>query len=575
MSAAIQGIYVALFGRPADPGGLAYWTEVTKGGADLSEMLRVLPSLTEYTDRFAGKTPDEVITAVYQNLFGRAPDAEGLAFFKAQLTSGAQTLATIAVNIMQGAQGDDKADVEAKVDAAQLFTASIDTPAEIEAYKGSAAADLAKKFLDTVDKDNKPAADVVEKAAGDVVAGQDPAPGNVPNPGGGGVGGGTPAETFSSTNSYGDLATGARDGLLLVGTTNPASGFAKANIVGSAGTKIEIGLDARYKANPAEVAPHAINGNGSHVLFDVNAVDTVRYAYSIASEAALDLNKFEFRLLVDKNPGLAQDMVTLKLQADPLSTSGSPYKWVGPGDILVTDDGGSLSITQNIQMIDWIDSATDAFGVGDIHDVVLQVVNKASGAVVGQSSITLADIDMQINAKLEQGANGADYIFAGTGNPNENFAIVTTGGVELGLSARYRGNPDIVEGEIKDGLVHFSMDAGDTARFAYSVADASGATNIFKLKVDVDSGEGVRFVEFTKTGANEADPWVRVGAGDNIIDDYGTSGISQNIRNIGWYDDVGGDAVGVGRYDVILEAYRADGVTLIGQNHVVFDFISK
>src|SRR5690606_39190105 len=106
MSAAIQGIYVALFGRPADPGGLAYWTEVTKGDADLSEMLRVLPATDEYQDRFAGKTPDEVITAVYLNLFGRTPDPEGLAFFKEQLSSGAQTLATIAVNILHGAQGD-------------------------------------------------------------------------------------------------------------------------------------------------------------------------------------------------------------------------------------------------------------------------------------------------------------------------------------------------------------------------------------------------------------------------------------------------------------------------------------
>ena len=193
MSAAIQGIYIALFGRPADPGGLAYWTEVTKGGADLSAMLSVLPNLTEYTARFEGQTPDQVITTVYQNLFGRAPDAEGLAFFKGQLASGAQTLATIAVNIMQGAQGDDKADVTAKVSAAELFTASLDTPEEIAAYQGADAAALAKKFLDTVDKDKPATPESVEKAAGAVVAGQDPTGGQAPNPGGGtGGGGGTP-----------------------------------------------------------------------------------------------------------------------------------------------------------------------------------------------------------------------------------------------------------------------------------------------------------------------------------------------------------------------------------------------
>lgn len=574
MSAAIQGIYIALFGRPADPGGLAYWTEVTKGGADLSAMLSVLPNLTEYTARFEGQTPDQVITTVYQNLFGRAPDAEGLAFFKGQLASGAQTLATIAVNIMQGAQGDDKADVTAKVGAAELFTASLDTPEEIAAYQGADAAALAKKFLDTVDKDKPATPESVEKAAGAVVAGQDPTGGQAPNPGGGGTGGGTPgpAETFTSTNSYGDLAAGASGGFMLVGSSNPATGFAKANIVGSAGTNIEIGLDARYYRMGTDVVPHATSPNG-HVLFDVDGVNTVRYAYSVASESALDLNKFELRLLVDKNPGLAQDMVTLTLQADPLSTNGSPYKWVGPGGISVTDDGGSLAVTQNIQMVDWIDSSTDAFGPKDIHDVILQVVNKATGSVIGQSSITLADIDTQINAKLVQGAKDEKYIFNGSSNPNDNFAIVSTGTVELGLSGRYTLDKNIIAGIAEsDGLVHFKMNATDAARFAYSVADASGAANIFKLKIDVDSGAGTQYVELVKTGANAAGDWVH-SSGGKIADDGGNTTVSQNIQNIGWYDaNTLSTAVAAGRYDVILEAYRADGVTLIAQNHVVFDF---
>lgn len=198
----IQGIYVALFGRPADPGGLAYWTEVTKNGADLSEMLRVLPATEEYTSRFEGQTPDQVITSIYLALFNREPDPEGLAFFKEQLASGAQNMATIAVNILQGAQGDDKADIEAKVEAAELFTASLDTEAEIEAYKGADAAALAKKFIDTVDKDNKPTADAVEKAADAVAAGQDPTGGQAPVGGGGGGGGGTtgpqPAATLKT-----------------------------------------------------------------------------------------------------------------------------------------------------------------------------------------------------------------------------------------------------------------------------------------------------------------------------------------------------------------------------------------
>ncbi len=34
--ATIQGVYVALFGRPADPTGLAYFNSVTNNGANLN-----------------------------------------------------------------------------------------------------------------------------------------------------------------------------------------------------------------------------------------------------------------------------------------------------------------------------------------------------------------------------------------------------------------------------------------------------------------------------------------------------------------------------------------------------------
>lgn len=79
--ATIQGIYIALFGRPADPGGLAYWNGVTNNGTDLSKLIGQLTASQEYLDRFKGKTNAEIVTTIYQSLFGRAPDAGGLDFF--------------------------------------------------------------------------------------------------------------------------------------------------------------------------------------------------------------------------------------------------------------------------------------------------------------------------------------------------------------------------------------------------------------------------------------------------------------------------------------------------------------
>jgi Tol biopolymer transport system component len=152
--ASIQGIYIALFGRPADPEGLAYWNGVTNNGADLSGLIGVLTHTPEYLARFETMTPAETISALYLALFNRAPDQQGLDYFLKALESGAQTMETIAINIFDGAQNGDLETLSAKVEAADAFTTSLDTPEELAAYVGTDAAELGRQFLSNVDQSN-------------------------------------------------------------------------------------------------------------------------------------------------------------------------------------------------------------------------------------------------------------------------------------------------------------------------------------------------------------------------------------------------------------------------------------
>lgn len=186
--ATIQGIYIALFGRPADPGGLAYWNGVTNNGSDLSKLIGQLTASQEYLDRFKGKSNAEIVTTIYQSLFGRTPDATGLDFFTKGLADGTLKLETLAINILDGAQGSDKTIIDNKTAAADLFTHSLDTPAEIAAYNGNAAAELGRAFLTKVtdDKTTIPSQTDVDKAVTGVVT-----PSGGQAPGGGGGGGGT------------------------------------------------------------------------------------------------------------------------------------------------------------------------------------------------------------------------------------------------------------------------------------------------------------------------------------------------------------------------------------------------
>lgn len=149
--ATIQGVYVALFGRPADPTGLAYFNGVTKNGADLTK-IGDLASTQEYKDRFAGQNNVQIVTSIYQSLYNRAPEAAGLNFFVDALNKGTLSINNIAIAILDGAQGSDKTIVNNKIAAADAFTKALDTAIEIGSYSGNTAAAAGIAFLKPINE---------------------------------------------------------------------------------------------------------------------------------------------------------------------------------------------------------------------------------------------------------------------------------------------------------------------------------------------------------------------------------------------------------------------------------------
>ena len=80
MSAEIQKLYIAYFNRPADPGGLTYWTAQLAGGATMTQIANSFSASAEYQAIYAGKSNLVLIDQLYQNLFGRTSDAGGLLY---------------------------------------------------------------------------------------------------------------------------------------------------------------------------------------------------------------------------------------------------------------------------------------------------------------------------------------------------------------------------------------------------------------------------------------------------------------------------------------------------------------
>lgn len=169
--AQVQQLYIAYFGRPADPVGQSYWaTQIDAANGSIASVIAGFSASTESAALFGNKSTIDKVTAIYQNAFGRAPEPAGLAYWVAQLDSGKVSQAQASWTIQQSAGPGDAAAVQNKLTAAQAFTAQIDTTAEIQGYQGADAAASARAFLAAVTQDNATATAAVNGAAAAVVA---------------------------------------------------------------------------------------------------------------------------------------------------------------------------------------------------------------------------------------------------------------------------------------------------------------------------------------------------------------------------------------------------------------------
>lgn len=131
----IQGAYIAFFSRPAEPAGLQYWTDqVTANGGSLAPVIDAFTVAPEYLNRYAGLSTNQIVTAIYNNLFNRAPEAAALAYWGSRLDNGTFTAGNIAYSIFVGAQGEDLIAITHKVIVAIELVNSLDTPAEVALY---------------------------------------------------------------------------------------------------------------------------------------------------------------------------------------------------------------------------------------------------------------------------------------------------------------------------------------------------------------------------------------------------------------------------------------------------------
>ncbi len=137
----VQKIFIAFYQRPADPAGLKYWAQrVDAAGGDFGAVIDAFAASPEAVALYVAidaTTIGDVIDKLYLALFNTAPDAAGKQFYIDGFTAGTYTAGTIALNVLNGATGDDAVAVANKVQVANNFTQQVDGRPLTDAYFGS------------------------------------------------------------------------------------------------------------------------------------------------------------------------------------------------------------------------------------------------------------------------------------------------------------------------------------------------------------------------------------------------------------------------------------------------------
>jgi lysophospholipase L1-like esterase len=81
-------LYRAYFLRIPDPSGLDYWATKRRAGKTLDSIAQQFAGGSEFHRRYGKLTDSAFVDTVYQNVFGRKPDASGKAFYLRRLAAG-------------------------------------------------------------------------------------------------------------------------------------------------------------------------------------------------------------------------------------------------------------------------------------------------------------------------------------------------------------------------------------------------------------------------------------------------------------------------------------------------------
>lgn len=449
----IAQIYAGYFNRAPDPAGLAYWVGRANAGMTLTSIAQsfaVQPeavALYSFLGAPAMAARDMFISSVYSNLFNRAPDAAGAAYWAAQLSNPAVPVSRFISDVLNGAQGNDLLIATNKGSVGAFFIT------QLNASNMPFSMALARGVLANVNASPGSVVSAVQMINDAVFPPPPPAP---------------TALTLTGTAGA-DTLTGGSLGETL-------SGLAGADTLSGNG-----GDDTLNGGADADT----LNGDAGNDIFLFNTGDA---AAAEALNGGADTDTVSIVTSTDFSNLATATLLTAGLVEQILITSGQTATFTGAqltGQALAVNAtaAGAATLAINVATGTAANFSTlsfTAFGTNNAFDTGTDVISITGAA--GAENITGTGI-----ADTISGAGGTDTLNGGAGNDTLNGGAgkdtITTGtGADTVIYASGPGVTDTVAAAASiagvDLLNDLVLNAGTADRVDLTVAVANIGTTV-------------------------------------------------------------------------------------------------
>ncbi|GLQ17177.1 DUF4214 domain-containing protein [Maritalea porphyrae] len=473
----ITQIYVGYYDRAPDPVGLQYWIGRLNDGMSVADIAQSFSVQDESTAKYPYLvTPDVIspksfINDIYQNLFNRAPDAEGEAYWLAQLAGGTP-VGEMIIDIISGAKDDDTNKDKTMLD--NKVAVGIDFAEDTGLISG-------------LDYENNTAA---KKAAADVLDGVDATEASVTA---------AKAETDAFVSGEGvvgktlNLTTGIDQGDAFVGTSNNDT-FVSDNTVGAAPT-----------ASAADILD---GGAGTDTL---NIYSGPGLGISVPQISNIEnVNIFDADVNVDFSGATGAKMVTMTRGDGQKTVTVADGTEVGFKDITLASDGAAVDLGAN-------------FG-GTATAATVHLDKISAGTTPGNDDVTimgakLTDVTIKtagtksaVNSLNVAGATkvtvdaGVDLSTAGLNTTGIDGTLMVTGAGKITLGALDPGF-DTIDASGNTGGVLATLDGEKDTNFKGSSGDdtvTAGSSYAASATAAIDGGDGTDSLILTNSNQIDA-----------------------------------------------------------------------